>query len=105
MKIPPKRYLDGLVLDEMDSSEEWNDPPHDKVIKTFFVKAVLNETGAYDLVALIEVEVIGVPDGQDDDDGFIEIPREVYRLPFPENVAIRKGILRELKAHPQFHTA
>lgn len=104
-QAPSRRYQEGLVIATMDSSEEWGDPPHDKVIKTFFVKAVPNETGAYDLVALVEVEVIGDPDGPDDDDGFLEIPREVYRLPFPENVAIRKGILRALKAHPQFHKA
>lgn len=98
------RYLAGLVIAEWDTHKDGIFPADDHVIKRLFVKAVddgCTGLGAdkKELVAFVEVEVVSIEDGVDE--GFIEIPAEVYRVPFPYDVHVRKHMLRQMREQPK----
>lgn len=101
--IPNHRYLSGLELASMDSEVEWGDQPADKLIKRYFVKAIRDAHGLWQLIAFVEVEVVSIEDGEDD--GYIEPGRETSRIPFPFESQLRKQLIKSWRANPPFHMA
>lgn len=101
---PPKRYLNGFVIAQMDSQEDFGDSPKDKLIKRLSVQAVENDIGEYELVACIEVEIISI-DANDKDHGVFETPVEVYRMPFFYDPTVRKIIVRTIRVHEKYFKA
>ncbi len=103
------RYIDGLVLSEYRSYEESSgDTSHgdenDFVIKRLYVAAEQNEAKEWELVAYIEVETVEIQgDGEDTGDLYPSV--EVYRLPFPFDLKLRKQIIRLIAEHPKFFAA
>lgn len=97
-----RRYKSGLKLVWMKSSFEWLDPDDDQVIKTLFVVAEETSVKTWDLVAYLDVEVVG-KDKQGLDNGFFTPEVEIYRIPFPYQPLLRKGLLRLIRAHPKFY--
>ncbi len=96
-------YEHGVVLSVMDSREEWKNSSNDCVIKRLVAFLVQNVAKEYELVLVVEVEVISVVDGEDD--GFFEPGREVYRIPFPSDSKTRKRFLRSCTSSPKFFVA
>lgn len=97
------RYLEGLVISQWDSREIGNSN-EDYVIKRLVVSAT--KAGRVDLahddmelVANVEVEVFAIEDGKDE--GYFDTPAEVYRMPFPYDVYLRKQILRLMGNQPK----
>jgi hypothetical protein len=94
------RYLAGFVLAEMDSREDFGDSENDYLIKRLFVQVEVDEqdiTESPELVAFIEVET--------SENGVNEIVMgvvDIYRMPFPHDLNVRKHILRMMKSHPKF---
>jgi len=100
-----KKYLRGFCIAVMKSVEGFLDSKEDCVRKRLFVKAEENDVGDFELVAYIEVEVIGITK-EGTDEGFIHgYEVEVYRIPFPSDRTVRRTIIRMIREHPKFFTA
>lgn len=107
------RYLDGLAIAEWNSRGILDSTPNDYIIKRLVITAqgagrVDPEHDDIELVASIEVDIVSLEDGlngdasmDEMDEGFIEMPVEVYRLPFPFNFKLRKQILRLIRDQPK----
>jgi hypothetical protein len=102
------RYLDGLVIAEWDTHKEGIFPADDHVIKRLCVKAVgagrtepLHDD--IELVGAVEVEVVSIEEGEDK--GEVYFPVEVYRIPFPYDVKLRKQLLRLMRGQPKMFVA
>lgn len=100
--VPNRRYLDGIVIGSMDSRKEWGNSDDDHVVKLLvvFAKEVMEIRGCFDLVAVVEVEVISIEDGNDE--RFLVPGKEVYRMPFPADVSFRKAALRLIRQYPKY---
>jgi hypothetical protein len=111
------RYLgNGLVIAEWSSRGARYSTPNDYVIKRLIVVAVeagkvSSKEDDVELVASIEVDVISLENGlngdasmeadADIDDGYLECPVEVYRIPFPYDTNLRKQIIRLIRSQPK----
>lgn len=100
------RYLEGLILSEYRSYEESSeDTTHgnenDFVIKRLYVIAKQNDIDEWELIAFIEVETIEIQENGEDTGDF-HPGVEIYKLPFPFNLKLRKQILRLITEHPKF---
>jgi len=99
----PNLYVKGFVLEKMNSSEDFgedSDEKDDCVLKRLVVQAKQNEIGDWELVGYIELETVWMIDGLDL--GGIEMPVEVYRMPFPWDFHVRVTMLKEMKKKPKF---
>ena len=94
------RYQCGLMLLEYNTHTEGTDGADDHVVKTLFVKAVQDQIGNWELVAMVEVEVISIEDGNDEGELYPGI--EVYRMPFPFELRTRLALLRLIRSAPKF---
>ncbi len=101
--VPPKigsRYQDGLVVAQMDSRTTWGNTDEDYLTKRLVVATRKNAVGSYELVGFVEVELCDNEEGE----GYIDLPNiEVYKTPFPYNLAERKKIIRSWAKEPQFY--
>lgn len=88
----PNLYVKGFAIAKMDSRKEWSDPGDDYIVKRLFVGAQRNKIGDWELVAHIEVETITA----------LEMPVEVYRMPFLSDFHVRVAMLKEMKNNPKF---
>lgn len=104
-QMPGSRYFEGLVLASMNSHNEVGDSKEDHLIKRLvvFAQEEKHHKGHYDLVAVVEVEIISIE--ADEDHGWVEPGVEVYRCPFPTGRQMRKSLLRTMKANPKFSSA
>lgn len=97
------RYLKGFDVAKINTAEEFGFDPKDCSIKHLFVKAVKNEVDDWELVACIEIEIVNIKaDGVDE--GYIALDQsaEVYRVPFPFDIKLRKAIIRSFIQFPKF---
>lgn len=107
------RYFEGIVIAEWNShtgsplfGPDGVSTAEDHIIKRLVVKAVQDQKipSFYDLVGVVEIEVVAMEDGEDE--GHYEgLTREVYRLPFPYDLKVRKHVLRQMQLQPHFHRA
>lgn len=89
------RYEEGFIVGQMDTRKEWGDTDSDYLIKRLIISASpACESGEKrDLVLHCEVEVCGI--GDKEDEFYIEIPIEVFRIPFPSDFQVRKQVIRQ----------
>lgn len=100
------RYRNGFVIAMWDTCKDGVFPADDHVIKRLCVIAEPGDASQkgekMDLVGYVEVEVVSIENGEDD--GFIHGPAvEVYRMPFPHDVSVRKTMLRAMRDEPKFY--
>lgn len=89
------RYQDGFVIAEFCSAEQpWKDKESNSLVGRLVAKSEIGDkvTGRVNLIVFLEVEIIEIKDGEDD--GYFEPGTVYYTLPFPEDSATRKKILR-----------
>lgn len=101
MQVPHYRYQDGVVLGQMDSQETWGDAGTDKVIKRVIALARPCSHG-FELVIMCEVEVIDGVSEDSSDTGDIELPVEIWSIPFPFDRTLRKALLRLVRDQIDF---
>ena len=97
------RCVHGLCVAKMNSVDEWGDDPKDCILKELVVYAEQNDIKDWELVARVEPESVLI--GEDGvDRGHPHDGYEVYRLPFPEDVHIRKMIIKSFIKFPKYFT-
>ncbi len=99
---PPQRYQKGLTLMTTNSVIDLGDSPYEHVIKRLQVFAIEERNHGWDLVFEVEAEVVSV-DGRGSDTGYLDIPKEIYRIPFLYESNLRKAILRSVMNRENWH--
>ena len=93
------RYLQGFVLLEIKSTEMGEDSEKYYLINRLCVEAIVDKTTNYaTLVVFTDVEIVDINE-KGEGVGYFQNGREIYKLPFPENLALRKQILKLIKKH------
>lgn len=99
---PPQRYQNGLTLMTTNSAIDLGDSPLDHVIKRLQVFAIEERNHGWDLVFEVEAEIVSLEEGMNDI-GYLDIPKEIYRIPFPFESNLRKAVLRLVMNRENWH--
>ncbi len=89
----------------MNNPQDFCDSRDYCVIKRLFVKAEESGNGNFDLVAYLDVKVTGATKEGTKESFSHEYQVEVYRIPFPFDLNLRKTIIRMFKKNPKYFVA